>query len=78
MVQKKRQTEKKTLTKAKTPEASIQIPESQQDIAHEQQYAMIAEAAYFIAEQRGFQGDTALEDWLLAEAKLTGQSSECA
>jgi len=31
---------------------------------------MIAEAAYIIAEQRGFQGDMALDDWLQAEAAV--------
>lgn len=36
----------------------------------EQQHSMIAESAYFRAEQRGFQGDLALEDWLRAEAEL--------
>jgi hypothetical protein len=31
---------------------------------------MIAEAAYFLAEQRGFKGGSALEDWLIAEAQV--------
>lgn len=31
---------------------------------------MICEQAYFLAEQRGFQGDAALDDWLQAEAKV--------
>ncbi|MCC6208279.1 MAG: DUF2934 domain-containing protein [Gammaproteobacteria bacterium] len=31
---------------------------------------MIAESAYYRAEQRGFQGDLALDDWLRAEAEL--------
>jgi Protein of unknown function (DUF2934) len=35
--------------------------------SHEQQ---IAEAAYFIAESRGFSGDHALDDWLQAEAEI--------
>lgn len=30
----------------------------------------IAEAAYFIAEARGFSGDHALDDWLQAEAEV--------
>lgn len=30
----------------------------------------IAEAAYFIAESRGFSGDHALDDWLQAEAEI--------
>ena len=30
-------------------------------------HRMIAEAAYYIAQQRGFRGEYALEDWLAAE-----------
>lgn len=32
--------------------------------------AMIARAAYFRAEKRGFSGGNELEDWLLAEAEV--------
>ncbi|MGB5177269.1 MAG: DUF2934 domain-containing protein [Gammaproteobacteria bacterium] len=39
-------------------------------VAPEQRHYMIAEAAYLIAEQRGFQGDMALNDWLQAEAAV--------
>jgi hypothetical protein len=31
---------------------------------------MIAEAAYFLAERRGFQGGDPLQDWLEAEAAI--------
>jgi hypothetical protein len=31
---------------------------------------MIAEAAYFRAQQRGFQGGNPVEDWLVAEAEV--------
>ena len=31
---------------------------------------MIAEAAYFIAERRAFDGDAALDDWLEAERQI--------
>jgi hypothetical protein len=31
---------------------------------------MIAEAAYFVAERRGFAGGGELDDWLLAEAEI--------
>lgn len=34
--------------------------------------AMIAEAAYFRAEKRGFAPGHELEDWLAAEAEITG------
>ena len=36
----------------------------------EERHRMICEEAYSLAEQRGFQGDTVLEDWLQAEAKV--------
>lgn len=31
---------------------------------------MIAEAAYYLAEQRGFEGEYDLHDWLQAEARI--------
>ena len=34
---------------------------------------MIAEAAYYLAVQRNFQGDNALEDWLRAEVDVDAQ-----
>lgn len=34
----------------------------------EQRHCMIAEEAYLIAEQRNFQGEQALADWIQAEA----------
>ena len=37
-------------------------------ITAEERYRLIAEAAYFIAEQRGFAGGRELENWLEAEA----------
>lgn len=36
----------------------------------EQRERMIAEAAYFRAQQRGFQGGDPLDDWLQAEAEI--------
>jgi len=32
--------------------------------------SMISEAAYYLAEQRGFEGDCSLHDWLEAEEKI--------
>jgi hypothetical protein len=47
-------------------------------VTAEVRQAMIAEAAYYIAEQRGFGEGRGLEDWLLAEkqvdAKLTAHT----
>lgn len=39
-------------------------------LAPEQRYRMIAEAAYFRAERRGFLGGDELRDWLDAEAEI--------
>jgi hypothetical protein len=36
----------------------------------EERHRVVAEAAYFIAERRGFQGGCSLEDWLQAEADI--------
>ena len=41
-----------------------------QNLAPEERHRLITEAAYFIAEQRCFQGDMAMEDWLQAEAEV--------
>lgn len=66
MVQKRRQSkEKKTSPKADKPTAG-QIPGN----TSEQRQSMIAETAYRIAEQRSFQGNAALDDWLQAETEV--------
>jgi hypothetical protein len=49
--------------------AKTAVPE--QDETRRRQ--MIAEAAYFLAEQRGFQGGSAFDDWLIAEAQVDQQ-----
>ena len=41
-----------------------------QSLSDEQRHAMIAEAAYYMAERRGFESGRELEDWLLAEGQL--------
>jgi hypothetical protein len=38
-------------------------------------HRMIAEAAYYRAESRGFQGDQRLDDWLAAEEQVKHQLS---
>lgn len=40
------------------------------DVDTEQRWQMIAEAAYFMAEQRGFSGGDPVEDWLAAESEI--------
>ena len=42
----------------------------------EAQHRMIAETAYLIAEQRCFQGDAALDDWLQAESEVKSRLSK--
>jgi hypothetical protein len=39
-------------------------------------HRMIAEAAYQRAAQRGFQGGSALADWLAAEAEIDAQQTQ--
>lgn len=39
-------------------------------VAGEDRYRMIAEAAYFRAERRGFLGGSELDDWLAAEIEV--------
>ncbi len=48
--------------------ASSAASVSQQDVAERQ--VMIAEAAYFIAEHRGFTAGDELSDWLQAEREV--------
>lgn len=50
--------------------------EEQESSAPEERHLMIAEAAYRLAEQRGFQGDMALNDWLQAEAEVDARFAE--
>jgi len=38
----------------------------------EQRHAMIAVAAYYIAQHRGFEAGRELEDWLRAESQIDG------
>jgi hypothetical protein len=33
-------------------------------------HRMIAEAAYYLAQKRGFEGENALDDWLAAEQQV--------
>ena len=49
---------------------------AEQRIAGERRQQMIAEAAYYLAEHRGFQGDGALQDWLQAEAEIDHRLGE--
>ncbi len=44
---------------------------AQKRLSAEERYQMIAEAAYFIAERRGFQPGDPKEDWLEAEKEIS-------
>jgi len=59
----KRATRKKPVAKRSTPAVA-------HFVAHEQRAALIAEAAYFRAEKRGFAPGHDTEDWLQAEAEV--------
>jgi len=39
-------------------------------VSHEERWRMIAEAAYYIAQQRGFAGGDSTADWLAAESAV--------
>jgi hypothetical protein len=39
-------------------------------VSHEERWRMVAEAAYYIAQRRGFVGGDALADWVAAEAEV--------
>lgn len=52
------------------PKQNSLIGRSVAPVAAATRQAMIAEAAYYIAEQRGFQGGRDVEDWLLAEKQI--------
>lgn len=57
----------------KTPAKSIDPAaggEAKPAAAPENFAAMVAEAAYYLAEQRGFTAGFEMEDWLAAEAKI--------
>jgi hypothetical protein len=53
---------------ARSPRASL--ASAKLNLAGEDRLQLIAEAAYFRAEQRGFQPGQELEDWLAAELEI--------
>ena len=58
----------KPVAKAPTKPAAAKKP----DVSPEQRYRMIQDAAYFIAERHGFNGDSAYF-WSLAEAEVSSR-----
>lgn len=61
---------RKTVTK-KTAPAGMLLP-----VSHEERWRMVAEAAYYIAQRRGFVGGDALADWVAAEAEVDAKLKE--
>ncbi len=59
---------KSTATRKKKVESAA--GQQTRAITPEERYRMIAEAAYFLAEKRGFVGGDVAEDWLAAEAEI--------
>ena len=51
-------------------EATASTPSSYTGVTTEERHQLIAEAAYFRAEQRSFAPGYELEDWLNAEAEI--------
>ena len=60
----------KAAAKLKTRIESTHLPEHGASIDTEARQQLIAEEAYLIAEQRGFQGGDAAEDWARAEQQV--------
>ena len=75
MTKKKHPTGKKTQSGKIAPAANVHKNEALSNIDPEQRCGMIAEKAYLIAEQRDFQGEAALDDWLQAEADVDARLS---
>lgn len=57
------------MTEAKKP-ARKRVTKQAAVITDEQRRQMIAEAAYYLSEQRGFAGGDPMQDWLEAEASV--------
>jgi hypothetical protein len=49
---------------------ALSAPESQRESAAERHHRMVAEAAYFRALNRGFNGGDPQEDWYVAEREI--------
>ncbi|MHB8347779.1 MAG: DUF2934 domain-containing protein [Acidiferrobacterales bacterium] len=60
-------------SKAISTERISKTPVTALAISAEDRRRMIAEAAYYRAERRGFAGGDPIEDWLTAEAEIEGR-----
>ena len=64
----------KAAVAAKKPAAKAAVAAKKTAVTPEQRYKMIEEAAYYIAERHGFNGDSAYF-WSLAEAEINAKLS---
>jgi hypothetical protein len=53
--------------------AAAPAAESQMNISEDERRRMVAEAAYYRAQQRGFTAGSEVDDWLEAEREITQQ-----
>ncbi len=60
-------------SKAISTERTIKAPVTSLAVSPDERRRMIAEAAYYRAERRGFMGGNPIEDWLTAEAEIEGR-----
>ena len=70
---KKAPAKKAAVKKTSPKKAQRPAPAVPSRITHEARWHMIAEAAYWRAEKRGFSGGGEVGDWLAAEADIDGQ-----
>lgn len=66
----------KRATRGKNVAADVSNSSTQSQSDPAVRYTMIAEAAYYRAERRGFAPGHELDDWLLSEAEVDGRSLE--
>jgi len=52
------------------PKPPAELHRTTASVSAEKRRVMIAEAAYYLAEHRGFEGGRETEDWLLAEQQV--------
>jgi Protein of unknown function (DUF2934) len=69
MTTRKKAAAKAPAKRTRTPKAPTRIG-LLLPVSHEERWRMIAEAAYYIAQQRGFAGGDATADWLAAESAV--------
>lgn len=68
-------TETSTSKPASTAKSEPQKSVKKNTVTHEERYCMIATAAYFRAEQRGFSGGYEMADWIAGEAQIDAKLS---